>query len=316
MRFISQCRMRVSDFIPELPLYESNLKGNYAFIPENVYQIGNRANRKRIGELVDILALPGSRIDNVEALIELRSRSLAGESCIIMAEHYSNLDFPVLFRFIENHERLGTEIAESLLPIRGMKLSETLPIVAVFSRSYDTIVIYPSRTLDSITDPGELAEVRKRSVRINHAAMREMIVRKRRGRIIVVFPSGTRYRPWDPNTKKGVREIASYIRTFDNIVFVGINGNLLPVSKTGDMSQDEIRRDVIILTCSDIVNGRRYRAKMKALMPEKENLKSYLVNQVMMELEKIHSSVEPKRLKEKGLRIDRKPPESSILREG
>jgi len=293
--------VRVSDFIPQLPLYESSLKGNYAFTPENVYQIGSRENRKRIGEIVDVLALPGSRIDNVESLIELRRRNLAGESCIIMAEHYSNLDYPVIFRFIENHRNLGPEVAETLLPIRGMKLSETLPIVAMFSRSYDTIVIYPSRTLDSITDPKELAEVRKKSVRINHAAMREMVARKREGRIIVVFPSGTRYRSWDPDTKRGVREIGSYMKTFDNIVFMGINGNLLPISRTGDMSQDAMIRDLMVLTCSDIVDGRRYRAKMKALMPGGKNLKSYLVDQVMMELEKIHRIVEPKRLKEKKL---------------
>jgi len=293
--------VKVSDFIPQLPLYESNLKGDYAFTPENVYQIGSRENRKRIGEIVDVLALPGSRIDNFEALIELRRRNLAGESCIIMAEHYSNLDFPVLFRFIEKHKNLGPEIAESLLPIRGMKLSETLPIVAVFSRSYDTIIIYPSRALDRITDPKELAKVREKSVRINHAAMREMIARKHEGRIIVVFPSGTRYRPWNPESRRGVREIGSYMKTFDNIVFMGINGNLLPVNRTGDMSQDELMRDLMILTCSDIVDGRRYRAEMKTQMPEEKNLKSYLVDLVMMELERIHSAVEPKRLKEKQL---------------
>jgi len=293
--------VRVSNFIPQLPLYESNLRGNYDFIPENVYQTGCQANREWIGKLVDTLALPGSRIENVESLIELRRRCLAGESCIIMAEHYSNLDFPVLFRFIENHEELGPEVAESLLPIRGMKLSETLPIIAVLSRSYDAIVIYPSRTLDSITDPKELAEVRKTSVQINHAAMREMIIRKRNGRIIVVFPSGTRYRTWDPSSKKGVREISSYVKTFDNIVFVGINGNLLPVNRTDDMSQDELMRDLMLLTCSDIVNGRRFKAETQALMPRGENPKRQLVDRVMLELEKIHVCVEPKRLEEKHL---------------
>ena len=293
--------MKVSDLILLLPRYESNLKGNYAFIPENVYQVGSQANRKRIGKFIDRLAFPGSRIDNVEALIELRRRSLAGESCIIMAEHYSNFDFPVLFRLIEKHKKLGPEAAESLLPIRSMKLSEILPVIAVFSRSYDTIVIYPSRVLDSITDPKKLDEVKKTSVRINQAAMREMIVRKRNGRIIVVFPAGTRHRFWDPSSKKGGREISSYVKAFDNIVFMGINGNLLPVNRTEDMLQDELKRDLMILTCSDIVNGRRYRTEMRARMPEGGNLKSYLVNQVMLKLEKIHTCVEPKRLEEKHL---------------
>lgn len=286
-----------SNFIPQLPLLESNLNGNYEFEPENVYQVGSQVNRKWIGELIDKLALPGSRIDNAEALAELRRRSLMGESCVIMAEHYSNFDFPIIFRFIE--KQLGLKTAESLLPIRGMKLSETLPVVAAFSRSYDTIAIYPSRTLDSITDPKKLAEVRKKSVRINQAAIREMITRKHKGRIMVVFPAGTRYRPWNPSSKKGVREISSYMKIFDNTIFMGINGNLLPVNRTDDMSQEELRSDLVILTCSDIVNGRRYRAEMQNMMPEEENFKRYLVDQVMRELERIHICVEPKRLEEK-----------------
>jgi len=287
--------------MPQLPLYESNLKGNYRFVPENVYQVGSKANRKLIGKFIDKFTLPGSRIDSVDALIELRRRSLAGESCIIMAEHYSNLDFPMLFKFIENHKKLGPETAESLLPIRSMKLSETLPIIAMFSRSYDSIVIYPSRTLDSITDSKKLAEIRKTSTRINHAAMREMIARKHKGRIIVVFPAGTRYRPWNSSSKKGVREIGSYLKVFDNVIFMGINGNLLPPSETEDMLQEEAKRDLMILTCSDIVNGRRYRARIKAMLSEGDNLKRHLVDQVMLELEKIHTRVEPKRIEEKRL---------------
>ena len=276
---------------------QANLSHNYQFTPDNVYQLGNAKNREIIGRLVESFLLPGSRIDNVEALFELRKRSLAGESCLILAEHYSNFDFPILFRLME--KQIDPETAASLLPIRGMKLSESAPETAVFTRSYDTIVIYPSRSLDTIDDPVELAKVRKISVPINHAAMREMIDRKLNGRIITVFPAGTRYRPWDPTSKKGVREIHSYVKTFDNVLFLAINGNALPPHRSDDMTRDEATKDLIILTCSNIVSGRRFRKEAESAAPDDVDPKQYVVDQVMNVLKNIHHRVEPKRLEEK-----------------
>ena len=275
---------------------KSNLTSDYSFTPENVYQQGSPPNREIIGQVVDKLLLPGSRIENVQALKELYHRSQAGESCLILAEHYSNFDFPVFYRLME--KELGVEAAATLLPIRGMKLSESNPITAVFTRSYDTIIIYPSRSLDVISDPHELAETRKISVPINHAAMREMIERKHHGRIITVFPAGTRYRPWDPNSRKGVREIHSYVKTFDNILFLAINGNALPPQEKADMDQDEPVEDLLILTFSEILRGRRYRKEKEASAPEDKDPKQYVVDCVMKDLEEIHNRMEPLRREE------------------
>jgi len=289
--------VKVSDLNEQIAAMQANLVHDYKFTPENVYQLGNAENREIIGRLVEAFLLPGSRIDNVEALIELRRRSLAGESCLILAEHYSNFDFPILFRLME--KQIDPETAASLLPIRGMKLSESTPVTAVFTRSYDTIVIYPSRSLDTIDDPNELEKVRKISVPINHAAMREMIDKKLNGRIITVFPAGTRYRPWDPTSKKGVREIHSYVKTFDNVLFLAINGNALPPHSSDDMTRDEPTKDLMILTCSDIVSGRRFRKEAESAAPDDVDPKQYVVDQVMQALEDINRRVEPKRLEEK-----------------
>ena len=280
---------------------ESNLNRDYEFCPENVYQEGCPPNKEIIGQLADIYMLPGSRIENIDALKELYSRNQSGESCLILAEHYSNFDFPIFYRLIENDPHLGPVIAKTLLPIRGMKLSESSPITAVFSRSYDTIVIYPSKSLDSINDPNELASIRRISVPINHAAMREMIDRKRNGRIILVFPAGTRYRPWDPSSRKGVREIHSYLKTFDNVIFLAINGNALPPNVSGDMTQDQVVEDLMIFTCSDIVCGREFRKTAEESTPEGKDPKQHIVDRVMFELEAINNRVEPERLKEKSL---------------
>ena len=280
---------------------ESNLIGDYEFRPDNVYQEGSPPNKEIIGQLADKYMLPGSRIENVDALRELHNRSRAGESCLILAEHYSNFDFPIFYRLIENNSSLGPVIAKSLLPIRGMKLSESSPMTAIFTRSFDTIIIYPSRSLDSIKDPKELEATRKISIPINQAAMREMINRKHNGRIILVFPTGTRYRPWDPSSRKGVREIHSYIKTFDNVMFLAINGNALPPHESGDMTQDQVVEDLMILTCSDIVRGREFRKTVEKSTPEGQDPKQHVVDRVMSELKALNDRIEPERLKEKSL---------------
>ncbi len=277
----------------------SSAKGNYELTPENVFQIGSANNRAIIGSILDLFLLPGSRIDNIQVLVELFRRCRAGESCLILAEHYSNFDFPMLFRLTEKMEELGLECAERLLPMRGMKLSETNFLTANFTRSYDAVIIYPSRTLDSITDPQELKEIRKTSVPINHAAMREMIHHKNNGRVIVVFPSGTRYRPWNENTRKGVREIHSYLKTFDNVMLMGINGNTLPPDESENMEEDLPKCDLMILTCSEIFNGRQFKKEAESCTPDGIDPKQYVVDRIMAELFAIHDRVEPFRLAEK-----------------
>ncbi|MCG8451980.1 MAG: 1-acyl-sn-glycerol-3-phosphate acyltransferase [Spirochaetales bacterium] len=292
--------MKVSDLSQQLAALAHNLKGDYSFSPENVYQEGVPENREIIGSVVDNCLLKGSRIANPEAFVELHRRSQAGESCLVLAEHYSNLDFPGFYRLVEKEPSLGKDVASSLLPIRGMKLSETTPVTAAFTRSYDNIVIYPSRSLDSISDPNELAEVRKISVPINHSAMREMITRKHQGRIITVFPAGTRYRPWAPGSRKGVREIHSYVKTFDNVMFVAVNGNILPPHESDDMSKDEIVKDLLMFTCSDIVSGRKFRKQAEASAPEGVDPKQHVVDEVMNALAKLHDEMEVLRQKELG----------------
>ena len=279
-------------------LLKPNLNNDYEIRPDNVYQEGSAANRTIIGRFVGEYMLPGSRINNPNALKELYKRCQADESCLILSEHYSNLDFPLLFHLIEIHPLLGSEVAESLLPIRGAKLSETTPLAATMSYSYDSIIIYPSRTLSNIRDPEEREEYRKISTPINHAAAREMINRKNRGRIILVFPAGTRYRPWAPNTLKGVREIHSYVKTFDNILFLGINGNALPPHASDDMTHDMFRNDLVIYTCSEVIKSRNFRKRVASTAPEGTDSKQHVADEVMKELARIHSRIEPERLKE------------------
>ncbi len=294
--------MTVADMKELLEQMNANLNGCYDFRPDNVYQAGKAANREMIGKLIESLLEKGSRIENAQALKELHAKCMEGESCLILAEHYSNFDYPILFRLTEKTPGLGKAVAESFLPIRGMKLSESTHVTAAFTRSYDTIVIYPSRTLDAISNPVELAEARKVSIPINHAAIKEMIHRKHHGRMILVFPAGTRYRSWVPNSRKGVREIHSYLKTFDNVMFMAINGNTLPPNRSEDMARDEAIRDLMILTCSDIIKGRNYRREKEESTPKGADPRQHVVNCVMDDLLALHNQVEPLRLKEKAER--------------
>ncbi len=278
----------------------SELNGDYEIRPNNVFQEGNKQGKEIIGSLVDKIMLPGSRIINNENLKELYERSQNGESCLLLVEHYSNFDYPVIYRLIENDPLLGKDVANTIIPIQGMKLSSKESVTSAFTQTYSTIVIFPSRTIDTVDTAEKKAEIRKTSTPINHAAMKELTERKYNGQIILVFPTGTRYRPWDPETKKGVREIFTYLKSFDNILFLGINGNLMKPHKSDDMNADvkSIERDLMFLTASPVIKGKEFRKEKVAETPEGEDSKQYVVNQVMKALEKIHNKTEIIRKKE------------------
>jgi len=280
--------MTVADFSDQIKQMHKNLTADYSFTPENVYQEGSPENREIIGQILDKLMLPGSGINNKENLLKLHEYSKQGKACMLLIEHYSNFDYPALYRMIQNDPDLGEEIAKSLLPIQGMKLSESSDITSAFSRSYDTIIIYPSRSIDGIKDPDELKRIKEISVPINHAAIKELTHRKHHGRMITVFPSGTRYRPWAPDSRKGVREMYSYLKTFDYSVFISINGNILRPCRSEEMSMDEPTPDVLLFTVSEPFQSKKKRKEWQEAAPEDSDPRQYVVDKVMDNLFQMH----------------------------
>ena len=275
-----------------------NDTGDNGFRPDNVLQSGNENNRNIISGLMDHLLLKGSRIDGKENLEELFSLSKSGKSCLILMEHYSNFDYPLLYKMID--EQLEAN-AEDMYPIAGMKLTETDPRVSAFSNAYNKIIIYPSKSIESEKDPEKQAELRKISGPINLAAMKALTKSKNTGKVILVFPAGTRVRPWAPESRNGVREMFSYIKTFDYICFIGKNGNILPPHESDKMDMDSPVQDLIILTAEKPIKGREYVKRVLESIPEGEDQKQYVVTQVMKHLFDLHDKVEPLRLKEKEL---------------
>jgi glycerol-3-phosphate O-acyltransferase len=262
---------------------------------ENVYQEGNPDILSLVDEMVESLILPGSGLDGLDNLEELLTKAESGKSCLLLLEHYSNMDLSVFHLLTRKAGGRGKDIADAIIAIAGMKLNEDNPTVAAFAGAYTRIVISPSRSLqdsDSEINKDEIA----RSTAINRAAMKALIRHKYKGRLILLFPSGTRYRAWDPETKKGVREIDSYIRSFDYMCFVALNGEVLHVQKT-DMMNDAVSEDIVRVTVGPVIPCNEFRENIRGATAEDEDKKQAVADAIMNELEKMHIVAEEKRKK-------------------
>jgi glycerol-3-phosphate O-acyltransferase len=233
----------------------------------NVYQEGQEETIPYIDRIIDALILPGSGIMGMEHLSALLDKAREGKSCLLLLEHYSNLDLPLFSYLLRRDSERGREVAAALVAIAGVKLNEASPTVAAFTGAYTRLVIYPSRSLqglDSEKDRDELVRINA----INHAAMKALLDIKKKGKLVLVFPSGTRYRPWDPGTKRGVREIDSYIKSFDYMCLVAINGEVLHIRRGDAASSEDMMDDYVsegqvrftagpVLSCTEFRNAAR-----------------------------------------------------------
>ena len=262
---------------------------------DNVYQEGHPGILAIVDEMVESLLLPKSGLDGLENLEELFTKAKSGKSCLLLVEHYSNMDLSIVSLFARKAGGRGEEIGNAITAISGIKLNENNPAVAAFTGAYNKIVIYPSRSLQDLDIEKDKAEI-ARSHAINRAAMKALIRHKYKGNLILVFPSGTRYRSGVPETKKGVREIDSYIRSFDYICFVAINGVVLHVQKT-DMINDPLSKDIVRVTVGPVTDCKEFRERTIAVVPEEEDKKQAVADAIMEELEKMHTAAEEKRLK-------------------
>jgi len=262
---------------------------------ENVYQEADQNMLPYLEKMVEYLILPGSGINGLENLEELFAMAESGKSCLLLPEHYSNLDLSLVCYLVSKAGGRGEDIAKSIVAIAGMKLNEDNPVVSAFASAYTRIVIYPSRSLQGLDSAKDKAEL-VRSNAINRAALKALIDIKTKGRLILLFPSGTRYRPWDPSTKRGVREIDSYIKLFDCMCLVAINGQVLHVNQ-GDMMDDPVSNDVIRLSFGPVIscNDFRERIRAEAEANASADKKQAVPDAIMAELEKMHIAGEESR---------------------
>jgi glycerol-3-phosphate O-acyltransferase len=276
-------------------------KSSTVITEQNVYQEANLDILPFLDHMVETLVLPGSGVSGMEHLEDLLSKAESGKSCLLLLEHYSNMDLSLFSSLVRKEGGRGDAIAGAVVAIAGMKLNEENPVVSTFASAYTKIVIYPSRSfqdLDAVNDKAEIV----RGNAINRAAMKALINIKYKGKLVLLFPSGTRYRPWDPNTKRGVREIDSYIKSFDYMCPVAISGEVLHVCQ-GDMMEDSLSQDLVrlsagpVLSCTEFRNKVRGGAEERALKSggEREDKKQAVVDAIMAMLEDLHIEGEAKR---------------------
>ena len=268
-----------------------------------VYEEANLETRKYMKKILDDNFLPESGLGNVEnfkAFYDAITKE--GKSGLILMEHYTNLDLPGILYLLEKHgEPWSIDLASRIVAVAGMKLNEASVSVRAFTEGFTRVVIYPTRSLSAVEEK-EISEEEKiaeaqRARKINFAAMRAMDSCKKRGQAILVFPSGTRYRPGKPETKRGLREIDSYLRLFDCMILVSVNGNCLRINPENpdDMLADIVEQDVITLTASPVINCKDFRNEVLSALPEdEEDPKQKTVDKVMEILEDIHNQVEKK----------------------
>ncbi len=268
---------------------------------ENVYQEANKDILPFMDGMLTDNFLPGSCLKGLDNFQKFLDQIKEGKRGLILMEHYSNLDLPALsFLLRRDGGEMGKDLAGRIVAIAGMKLNEDNDMVRAWAEGYSRIVIYPSRSLASITDPVLYEAEEAKSKKINMASMRALDAARKRGQAVLVFPSGTRYRPGMPETKKGVREIDSYLRLSDVMILVSINGNCLRISEDNpkDMLNDTVQEDVMILSGSPVMECKKFRNDILAGLDDYEgDKKQVVVDRVMEIFDELHDAVEKERVK-------------------
>lgn len=268
-----------------------------------VYEEANPEMRKYMFKLLDDTFSADSGLGNLENFKDFYEKVVKqGKSGLILMEHYTNLDLPAIIYLLQKvGEPWADDFASRIVAVAGMKLNEASAGVRAFTEGFTRVVIYPTRSLNAVEEKGisqeDLKAEEQKARKINFAAMRAMDACKKRGQMILVFPSGTRYRPGKPETKRGLREIDSYLRLFDYMLLVGINGNCLRINPDNpdDMLEDILEPGKVTLTAYPVLNCKKFREDVLASLPADEpDPKQKTVDQVMQILDEIHNQVESK----------------------
>ena len=268
-----------------------------------VYEEANPEMRKYMFKLLDDTFSTDSGLGNLENFKDFYEKVVKqGKSGLILMEHYTNLDLPAIIYLLQKvGEPWADDFASRIVAVAGMKLNEASAGVRAFTEGFTRVVIYPTRSLNAVEAKGisqeELKAEEQKARKINFAAMRAMDACKKRGQMILVFPSGTRYRPGKPETKRGLREIDSYLRLFDYMLLVGINGNCLRINPDNpdDMLEDILEPGKVTLTAHPVLDCKKFREDVLSSLPADESdPKQKTVDQVMQILDEIHNQVESK----------------------
>jgi len=268
--------------------------------PDNIYQEAHKENRDLLFEIMKKCHRPGSTILGIENVIALGKLAEQGKSCIILSEHVSNLDVPSLFTRFYDHENESLKgIFERFVFVAGTKLN-ALPMVKLFTEMFSRVVVYAIRSLNEIKNDEEMKDEVDLANRINLKSTRKIGELRNKGFIIFLFASGTRYRPWDPETKRGIKAIHSYLNSFDYFCCVSANGNNMPPEKHEDMTKETVCDDVIVFNFGEVIDSKEYLKNVTESQngiisndcEGKEQLKQFVADTIMGEIDFLHDQAE------------------------
>ena len=254
----------------------------------NVLREGRRGGRRLLDSIIEHVLQPKSCILGFENLQTLYKLCQEGHSSLILMEHYSNVDFPVLMYLLSRHSHIGEQIGRALIPMATIKLNEEDRTVSAFTDAYTHISIFPARRLEQISMSRSHETERHKAREINHAAMRHMQTLKNSGHIVLMFPSGTRYKSDKPETKRVLKIVDSFIKRFEYIILGGIMGTLLVVNDPNDMLSDYVQKDRMVYAFGTPIATKKFRAPHKKLAQNKNDLALRVTDQIEKELEKMH----------------------------
>lgn len=279
----------------------SRMHEDIEITPDNVFQEAHRDNRDLFFETIKKCHLPGSCILGVDHIVQLGELAKQGKSCLVFSEHVSNLDVPNLYtRFYDTGDNNLKDLFERFVFISGTKLNET-PWIKLFTEMFSRVVVYAFRSLVDLknkeTDNNELELAGK----INLRATRKIGELKTQGYILYLFASGTRYRPWAPETKRGIPIIYSYLKMFDYFCCVSANGNTMPPVETEDMILEPIYDDQVVFNYGPVTDAREFLQSIEDACEhdidsecnaDKNCLKQFVADKVMEEIEVLHNEAE------------------------
>jgi hypothetical protein len=207
---------------------------------ENVLQRARMVNRGTIGSMCEKLLFPGSGLEGLEHLEELAARAERGEPGLVLAWHTSNMDVPNLYTLLARQGR--SELFDRLVFLAGRKLNEESAVAKVVSEAFPRLVVSPPSYFRAHRDDARaLADARA----VNRAALRKARGLLSEGRMLILFPAATRYRPEAPETGRALSQVDGYLRMCRNFVVLNIRGNTLPPVTGAKMVTEEVCPDVV-----------------------------------------------------------------------
>ena len=275
----------------------SKMNEDTAITPDNIYQEALTANRELLLEIVSKTHLQGSCILGEENVIKFEELASQGKSVLILSEHVSNLDVPNLYAQFYNHRNPKfKEVFDRFIFIAGTKLNEN-PVVKLFTEMFTRVVVYAIRSLTELKNCEEAKEELELANKINLRSTRKIGELRTKGFMFFLYPAGTRYRPWMPETKRGITAVHGYLKSFDYFCCVSINGNNMPPAEHEDMTKEDVIDDVIVLNFGAIQDTKSYlhtfaTDQTNLTQAEVEAQKQVVADDIMAKIDQLHEQAE------------------------